>query len=128
MSFWHEYETDHKAEQQGKWKDFRGGLSLKIARADADANPAYAKTYQEIISTIDENDEAQAAEALIELYASLVIDAKGFVGKDGKALNVDRATVKDLFIKLPELYKEVRIFANNYNNYKVKQAADSLGK
>ena len=126
-NFWDHYGTDRDAENNGKWFDLAGGLKLKIARADTDANLKFAKHLSDL-QRADYSDEAKAARAMIELYAGLVIDAKGIETREGAKIVYTQKAIIELFLELPELYKTVKTLANDYNNYRVKETAENLKK
>ena len=128
MSFWTEYKADTKKETNGVWHKFRGNLELKIARADAETNPEFAKKYQELMAEITGDDQAAADHAARLLYANLITDAKGLAGANGEHLALTVANLCKIFEQLPELYKEVRVVALNFDNYRMKAAIDQLGK
>lgn len=136
MNFWDKYTTDNEAQTNGIWHDFKGGLSLKIARADMDSNPVYAQKYQQIFSNIDQKDEAEITQAMINLYAqTIVTDAKvngveGYCNQDGKPVKFSVKFTAQLLQKLPELFKEIITVSNTMDNYLevTVKAAQQLGK
>lgn len=136
MSFWAQYKTDEKAQQQGIWREFKGGLSLKIARADLDSNPEYAQAYQVILSKVDQSDAEQSAKAMRELYATAIVkNAKvsgknGYCDPEGNPVEFSQEFTYNMFKELPELLKEVIQIANNVDHYleMTTKAGEQLGK
>lgn len=123
MNFWQKYKMDEEATTKGIWREFQGGLSLCIARADLDTNPVYAQLYQEILAKVDADNTEQSAAAMRELYAKAIItgakvDGKsGYCDQDGKPVKFSVEFTIDVLKQLPELLKEVITISNKRDNY-----------
>lgn len=136
MNFWEQYKTDSQAQTKGIWREFKGGLSLCIARADMDSNPVYAQIYQEVFANVEQGNAEQGTNAMRELYAkAIVTGAKvngkaGLIDEKGKQAKFSADLMIIIFKNLPELLKEVITVANDMDNYleiSVK-AGEQLGK
>lgn len=128
--FWDAYLNDSEKETQGVWHEFRGGLALKIARADVNSNPIYAAEYQRLMLEVDTEDDQAVKQVMPELYSVLITDAKGLVNINREPVEFSREFVTNVFKRLPEILNQVALFAVNFDNYKEEreQAIKALGK
>jgi hypothetical protein len=129
-TFWDQYTNDAEKETRGTWQTFGGGLELKIARADIDANSSWADKQQTIMDGVKSTDVKEIQKRMPVLYSYLVTDAKGLVNQLGEPVEFSQEFIGDMLKKLPELLKEVILVANNFSYYrgKVDRAITELKK
>jgi len=132
MSLFTQFKTDVELEQQGVWLNF-GTVEIKVARSGggnvefAKVSARYFEPHRRALE-LKILDEAVALAALIEIFADCVILAwrtktpDGYIdtieGPSGEQLSFNKPNVVMVMSAIPELFRLVRQYSEDWQNYK----------
>lgn len=127
------YETDKTKELEGvPFK--KGNLGTFIIARAGGQNMAFIKAVEEKTRGLreeissEELDPEVGNKLLIEAFAEgIVLGWKGIKTREGKVLKFSKPAVVDLLTRLPDLFVEIREFAQNRANYLVTEIEADLG-
>jgi hypothetical protein len=129
MGLFETFETDTKAEAEGKWFNFppnKDGSKpgFKLARMSR-SNPRYLAALESVMKTFKTEikleilSEEMAYEPFLEIFLdTILIDWRNVQDKNGVTIPYSRDNAKELFEKLPSLYEILREQANSLVNFR----------
>lgn len=123
------FKTDKAVEETGVWFNIdskTGFLIRPFSAANPTIKAAMAKFFKPYAYQIDHGtlDAEKEREISVKVFVhACVVDWKG-VEIDGKEVAFDKESAIKLFVSLPELYKTLMRYAEDFRNYKVEDPAD----
>jgi len=125
--------TDRKAENEGVWHDYDGGLRLKIARLNNDHHQQYMlekrrKVQQEQrLGAGVEISSDRLRELTIDSMAKHILVGWECMVEAGKTIPYNQTEAVRLLTKYPEFYRLVEDEAMAIENFRSKKEGDDLG-
>lgn len=125
-----DFETDKTVEKEGVWVDY-GDYKIRIARAGG-ANKAYeiclankSKPYRKQIQN-GSMDIARQKELVKEAYIeTIVLDWENITERDGTPIPFNKANVKGLFNRVPDLWEDLMTQAQDLALFKLDISEES---
>lgn len=129
MGLFDTFETDAKAEAEGKWFNFPqnkdgtkpGFLLARMSRT----NPRYQASLEAVGKTfkteikLDVLTEDLAYEPMLEVFLdTILLGWRNVQNKNGEEIPFSKANAKELFEKLPALYDTLREQATSLSNFR----------
>lgn len=127
------YETDQKAEEDGKWfEEFGPEIKIKIRRYSSEASrkgrDAMFKPYLKQFKTLDKiPDEINTDLTSRHLADFVVTDWKGIYDREGAEVPFSPEMAYDLFTKLPDLAREILLLSINMDNFRAEKKDEIKG-
>ena len=120
-----QYGSDESLETSGTWFTINE-MRFKLARAGG-SNIEFLKLVRKRTAPYKRAlaagsiEEKFAREIIAGCFAETVLlDWEGVYGDDEQAIPFSKETAKDLLAKLPNLFNELRDFADNWENFKAE--------
>ncbi len=119
------YQTDQKAEEDGKWFDsFGPDIAIKIRRFSSKKSQAVRtaleKPYVKTSRGGQLPEDVQEDILTSHLAEGIVVDWKGIYDLDGVEVPFSVGAAKNLFAQLPDLAREVVLLSINMDNFKAE--------
>lgn len=146
MNIYEMYETDRKAEVEGFWHTIQAekknpatgevltpAIQFLLARA-GNSNPEYQRVQEAKLRphrraikndtfSLDTMQDIQK-----EIFSlTCILDWKGVMDRDGKAIVFSKAAAKKLMDELPDLFGELFEAASTASSFRVKELEDDAG-
>lgn len=133
MGIFDTFETDAKAESEGKWFNFPankdgskpGFLLARMART----NPRYQAALEAVGKTfkteikLDVLSEELAYEPMLEVFLdTILLGWRNVQNKEGQEITFSKENARELFKKLPALYDVLRENANSLSAFRSVEA------
>lgn len=126
------YQTDQKAEEDGKWFDsFGPDISMKIRRFSSKKSQAVRTSLEKPYTKMTRNG-ALPEDVQIDVFTShlaegIVVDWRGLYDTDGNEMVFSAGAAKKLFTDLPDLAREVVMLSINMDNFKTDHKDTVVG-
>ena len=127
-----EIASDIDAENNGRWFNFPGGASVKIARANTDAFNNRARTLMKkrkaILDQDDEYAHKEQEKLLIEVYAHEVIKDLRHFRIAGKPTTEYTPEIGIKLLQNRNFREKVKAYAEDAESFMLKNAEDAVVK